>query len=165
MGLKMHKPHVKTSTHALSLLTQRPRSEASPRGSPCLLATRPLRRGAWNTPLSSWLSYNYPVVPLCKYHDVQGGLLQRKWRSHTARSPGHTQRGAQPLLQRCWDLCPELIKKEPGSFRIRQSPNSQASNSSVSQERASEVPPISESKEHITALQEKVGIKAWLFSS
>ena len=72
MGLKTHKPHVKTSTHALSLLTQRPRSEASPRGSLCLLATRPLWRGARNVPISSWLSYNYPVVPLCKYHDGQG---------------------------------------------------------------------------------------------
>lgn len=94
-----------------------------------------------------------------------GGPLQRKWRSHSARSPGHTQRGAQPLLQRRWDLCPELIKKEPGSFRIQQSPRSPRRQIPVSQDCASEVPPISESKEHITTLQEKAGIKAWLFSS
>lgn len=108
----------------LSLLTQRPRSDAAPRGSPCLLGTCPLRRGARNAPLASWLSYNYPVVPLHKHHDGRGARCRGSGGATLLRSPGHTQRGAQPLLQRRWDLCPELIKKEPGSFRIQQSPSS-----------------------------------------
>ena len=110
---------------------------------------------------------SHVVIPWFLFANIMMGRgpPQRKWRSHSTRSPGHTQRGTQPLLQTCWDLCSELTKKEPGSFRIRKSPSFQVSNSPVSQDHTGEVPPISEPKEHITTTQEKVEIKAWLFSS
>ena len=127
MGLKTHKPHVKTSTRALSLLTQRPRSEASPLHCSCsapahcggVPGMRPSPPGS------------HVIIPWFLFVNIMMGRgpPQRKWRSHSTRSPGHTQRGTQPLLQTCWDLCPELIKKEPGSFRIQKLPSFQVSNS------------------------------------